>query len=204
MGIFYVNHTVRASQDRVLDILKKERRTAFVSPTIGGYTVVCDRQCDEQDPVAIAQLGQKLSALLGAPVLAVLNHDDDLFSYWLFKQGQLIEEHDAFPENVEDDDEGCGGFRLYRETEEDWNPTPEDDEASATPGEELCRILGHEAMGEQVQAVLTGCDALFARQIHQELVELLGLPSCAVGAGYKCVIQRHTELDRDECVHVGS
>lgn len=204
MGTFYVNHTVRASQDRVIDLLKKERRTALVSPTIDGYTVVCDRQCDEQDPAAITQLGQRLSALLGAPVLAVLNHDDALLSYWLFKQGQLIEEYDCFPEAPEDDEDDVDGIRLYCEAEEDWNVLPEEDEFRSTPGEELCRILGREAIRQRVEALLTGQDALFAGQIHQELVELLGLPSCAVGAGYTCVIQRHTELDRDACVHVGA
>jgi len=137
-------------------------------------------------------------------VLAVLNHDDALLSYWLFKQGQLIEEYDCFPEDGDDeDDEDFGGIRLYRETDEVWHATPDEDAIASAPGEELCRILGDAAQREQVQTILSGQDALFAGQLHQELVRLLGLPSCAVGAGYKCVSQRHTELDRDACVHVG-
>ncbi len=207
MGTFYVNHTVRAPQDRVIAFLKKEGRTAFVSPTYHGYTVVCDRQCDEQDPIAIARLGQRLSSHLESPVLAVLNHDDAILCYWLFEQGRLIEEYDSFPdcfEDEEEDDDDLGEFQFGWQ-EDDWpaedlTEAPDD---TTGDGEELCRVFGRPALCDQVRWVLAGRDTLFAQQIHQELVRILDLPPCSLGAGYKCVAQRFTTLDRDACVHVG-
>lgn len=209
MGIFYVNHTVRAPQPHVIAVLKKEGRTAFVSPTFNGYTVICDRQCDDQDPVAIAQLGQKLSAQLESPALAVLNHDDAILCYWLFEQGRLIEEYDSFPDCFEDeDDESDDDWPLWQESfwqGEAWkaNGVAETACHALGNGEALCRVFGRPALQEQVQWVLAGHDTFFAQQIHQELVRILGLPPCSLGAGYKCVAQRYTELDRDACVHVG-
>lgn len=204
MGTFYVNHTVRAPQDRVIAFLKKEGRTAFVSPTFNGYTVVCDRQCDDQDPVAITRLGQKLSKHLESPVLAVLNHDDAILCYWLFEQGRLIEEYDSFPDCFEDDDEGPDDYWLSW-PEEEWKAErlSGGPRAVASDGAQLCRVFGCPALHEQVQWILGGRDTFFAQQIHQELVRVLGLPLCTLGAGYQCVAQRYTELDRDDCVHIG-
>lgn len=202
MGPCYVNHTVCAPQDRVAAFLQQEGRTAFVSPTVHGYTVVCDRQCDSQDAVAIGRLGQRLSLQLACPVLAVLNHEDDLLCYWLFEHGRLIDEQDAFPEFV-DDDSDLDGFGAFDEADR-WKVEGDSDEESVRVGaaEELCRVFGRPAMREQVQTILAGREALFALQIHQELVDALGLPGWAVGAGYTYVARRQTELDRDACIHV--
>ena len=112
MGNFYVNHTIRAPQDQVADFLEGIERTAFVSPTIDGYAVVCDELCDDQDPSEILQLGRRLSWKCECPTLAVLNHDDDAFCYWVFDHGELIEEYDS--ESSQDDRRGFGLRKLFK------------------------------------------------------------------------------------------
>ena len=61
MGNFYVNHTVRASRQGVIATLRRARRTAFVSTTGDGYTVLFDRDCDRQDAGQIVALGELIS-----------------------------------------------------------------------------------------------------------------------------------------------
>src|SRR5262245_31164062 len=103
MGNFYVNHTVRAPQQAVVALLKKEGRTAYVSPTIKGYTVVYDRDCDHQNTFAINDLGLALSKSLSSPVVAFLNHDDDILYYWVFDQGRVLEEYNSCPDYFDEE-----------------------------------------------------------------------------------------------------
>src|SRR5436309_15713794 len=99
MGNFYVNHTVRAPRDRVVALLERDGHTAFVSPTTdAGLTVVYDRASDEQNPAAIEALGNKLSAELEAPVVAFLNHDDDILCYWVYENGRPVEAYNSCPD----------------------------------------------------------------------------------------------------------
>ena len=198
MGNFYVNHTVRAPQDRVAALLEREGRTAFVGPTADGFTVVCDRACDDQDPAAITEVGGRLSAALDGPVLAVLNHDDDVLCYWLFEKGQLVEEYNSCPDYF-DDDEG-GGFGIFSGDEEDDEPAAG---GAIGDGAELCRAFGRPDRYGRVRSILTARQPLFALETHQALVSALGLPEGAVGSGYRYVAGGDAGLDRDACVHVG-
>ena len=45
----------------------------------------------------MAELGTRLSLEFGCPVLAVLNHDDDILWYQLFENGKLADEYDSTP-----------------------------------------------------------------------------------------------------------
>ena len=203
MGNFYVNHTVRAPQDRVVDFLKEEGRTAFVSVATDGYTVVCDRECDQQNPLAITQLGQKLSSHLESPVLAVLNHDDDVLHYWLFEGGAVIEQYDSCPDYFDADEFDEDELRVFAEEagaeEEDLadeGPEPTGD------GRELCRAFGSPTVQEQVRSILAS-PGTFAVMQHEQLVSALRLPECAVGSGYSYVAKADAGLDPGQCVHVG-
>lgn len=197
MGNFYVNHTVRASQEQVVAVLEAERRVAFVGPAIDGYTIVCDRECDSQDEQAILTLGRRLSARLGGPALAVLNHDDDLLCYWLFERGKLLEAYNS-----------CPGF--FEEAERSWPRLYREDAAEAdtvappgSEGAELCRVFGAPAMRNSVQRILAEHDEQFAMFTHQKLLKALGLPAAAIASGYRYVAEGDAELDADDCIHVG-
>jgi hypothetical protein len=184
MGNFYVNHTVRAPQDRVVAALRAAGRTAFVGPTTNGYTVVCDHDSDSQHEGAITALGRELSAELRCPLVAFLNHDDDILCYWVYDKGRLVEEYNSCPSYFDDDDEDDGA------------DVPAD-------GEELCRLFGRPAARERVRAILADPGEMFVSMAHHELAATLGLPACVAGAGYRYVAEGDADLTADECVHVG-
>lgn len=77
MGNFYVNYTVR-SEDQATVVKALAGRNAFITPPSKGAIVVFDEAADSQDPDVIMAPGVHLSRELGSPVLAVLNHDDDI------------------------------------------------------------------------------------------------------------------------------
>ena len=54
-----------------------------------------DREADEQEPAVITKLGKLLSKKHGCPVLAVCNEDDDVFRYWLFDAGKILDTFDS-------------------------------------------------------------------------------------------------------------
>jgi hypothetical protein len=167
MGNFYVNHTVRAPQDRVVAVLNREGRTAFVSPTANGYTVVYDHECDTQNTFAITDLGRKLSTSLKSPVVAFLNHDDDILCYWVFENGQLIEEYNSCPDYFEDE-EGMDDPEDMDDSEEGPGYT--------TDGTELCRLFGTPRVRSRVQSILTEPGGAFVSMTHDDLARTLGLP----------------------------
>ena len=82
MGNFYTNYTLRgASPQEIVAVLAG--RSAIVTPAHDGCVVVFDEESDEQDTGVITLLASRLSRELGCTVLAVLNHDDDIFWYQL-------------------------------------------------------------------------------------------------------------------------
>ncbi len=203
MGNFYVNHTVRAPQDRVVAVLQAEDRIAFVSPTVDGYTIVCDQECDSQDETAIVRLGRRLSARLDSPVLAVLNHDDDILCYWLFEHGKVTEEFNSCPEYFDDEDE-YSGFSIYAgdEDEDELRNDTEPLTQAPTPGAALCRAFGKLGLEAEVAAILKSHE-MFALFTHKKLIHALGLPEGAVATGYRYVAEGDGEIDPDDCIHVG-
>jgi hypothetical protein len=163
MGNFYVNYTTRGpDREAVAQSLRSAERKAFVSPSVEGATVFFDEESDSQDDDVIRELGTRASEELGAPVLAVLNHDDDILAYWLFEAGQLVDEYNSWP--------GCFG---------DGDDMPVGGDASR-----LCAAFGVAANAQQVDEVLRNEDYAFAFQRHTILAELLKIPSDYVCLGY--------------------
>jgi hypothetical protein len=98
VGLFYTStlvHTVDI--EGIVRYLRKAGRVAFVSPPAAGCTVVYDRECEGQDEAVIRALAAGLSASLGVPAFAALLHDDDVFMYWLFRDGVCMDRYDSTP-----------------------------------------------------------------------------------------------------------
>jgi hypothetical protein len=201
VGNFYVNHTVRAPQSRVVEALRAAGRAAFVSPTFGDYSVVFDEGSDRQDAEEIVGLGRRLSAGLSTPVLAVLNHDDSVLYYWLFDGGEVVEEYCSNPDYFDEEeppeaDLGAllAAFQaamdsLRGEAPEVEKPAGDAPALAGGSGESLCRVLGVPAATRRVRSILAGRKDLFAISLHHKLVTALGLPDCAVGGGYRYIAE---------------
>jgi hypothetical protein len=169
MGNFYVSMTARGTeQDQVLTTLRKLGRKAFVLPTINGFTTFCDARAETQDPRAIEELAKEVSRDLGCPIFCVLNHDDDVLWYGLYRQGELLDEYNSSSGYVV-------GHLGALKTES---------------AETLCKIMGiaRPEVVARVEAVLRkskgGDGYIFEVDRHAALVEAMGLPNTSVGTGY--------------------
>jgi hypothetical protein len=110
MGNFYVNFTLKTTDsDDVADTLQQAGRSAFVTRPQGGCVVVFEEQTDSQDANEIEEVGFMLSKQQKCPVLAILNHDDDILAYWLFDRGQLIDSYNSAPDYFAGSMEGDRG-----------------------------------------------------------------------------------------------
>ena len=96
MGNFYVNYTVKSTDRRAIAETLRGRH-AYISGPHNGCVVVWDEESDQQDPDRITSLGAHLSRTLSCPVLAVLNHDDDILWYRFFERGDVIDTYDSCP-----------------------------------------------------------------------------------------------------------
>jgi hypothetical protein len=167
MGNFYTNVTTRGpSQSDVAALLRSLNRNAFLTPTTNGFTVICDRECENQDTDLLGSLALTLSTHLECPALSVLNHDDDVLWYQLFCSGKLLDAYISASEWWEDPSE----------------PAPQ-----GNP-ENLCRFMGAPGDPARVKKILVRSTGvlgyLFAIRRHQELLEALGQPPFAAGLGF--------------------
>ncbi len=186
MGNFYVNFSVkRDDPERVAAALKGAGCRAIVTPPSNGYVVVCEEQSDTQDEVAIQRVGALLSRATDAPVLAVLNHDDDILCYWLLEHGLVSDSYNSCPDYF-----GESG-------EEESDPGGD--------ANRLCEALSVPSAAAAVDEVLRNEDYGFAVDRHTALAAGLGLPPCSVGLGYQYLENGETPegLDPDQLIRVG-
>jgi hypothetical protein len=167
MGNFYVNFNVRGPEPKAV-ATRLKGRSAFVSPVDSGCVVVFDELADAQDDSVVRKLGGKLSRALRCPVLAVLNHDDDVLRYWLFVDGTLEDEYDSAPGYFEDSGE---------------DSAPDGGDAQL-----LCRTFWSAAVDDVDRILKAGAfdddGQVFAVKRHSELMAALGLSRFGVGYGY--------------------
>jgi hypothetical protein len=166
VGNFYVNFTTRGpAREAVANCLRSAKRKAFVGPPLDGMTVFFDEASDTQDDAVIKDLGKLASRELAAPVLAVLNHDDDILAYWLFEGGDIADEYNS-----------CPGYFSGE------NETPVGGDAK-----KLCAAFGTPELAEQVDKALRNEEYVFALDRHKELAELLRLPWPFVSMYFGCI-----------------
>lgn len=167
MGSFYTSHTLRGPEQADV-IAWLGTRPAFVSATQARCTTVLDEECESQDPAALASLGKELSAHFACPVLAVLNHDDDVFYFALYENGVKTDQYNSNPGfGAEDEDEDTSGGAC---------------EPVGGNAARLADAFGGDAAA--VEAALRAVDVVFAVERHQALATALGLPAASVGIGF--------------------
>jgi hypothetical protein len=108
MGLFCVNFHFRSTDDRALSEALERRGIARyrVVPGKGGWTSMYEERASEQDDARIRELGGGLSGDLHAPAIAFLVHDSDIACYWLFEDGQLLDEYNSDPDYFDGDTDG--------------------------------------------------------------------------------------------------
>ena len=179
MGSFYTNITLRTDHhDAVVEALHDLHRDAFVSPLDKGCVVVFDRKCEDQDVDTLKQLGGALSTRLKCPALAILVHDDDILVYELYDGGKLLDEYNSSPRYF---DSGPG-------------EEPEGGDASALG--KAFGVANTSGIEEILQTPRAGGGDegyVFEYERHEALVEALGIPAIAVGAGYNYIEEGDVE-----------
>lgn len=188
MGNFYTNYTLRGPTQREV-AAALAGRTAVVTPKKRGCVVVFDEASEQQDPETIGSLAGDLARQFRCPVLAVMNHDDDIFWYQLYVAGALEDEYDSCPEYFDPDAEpahpkGGDADKLCAAFESD-----EVDEVSA--------ILRRSSLDDEGYT--------FEVERHEELVRALGLPDYGVGLGYEYLANGELPegLEEEDLVRVG-
>ena len=100
MGLFCVNMHFRATDDKILSAAVKRRGISdyLVLPAKNGWTSLYEAEASNQDDQRIRDLTAGLSQDLGDVAIAFLCHDSDIACYWLFEDGQLIDEFNSSPD----------------------------------------------------------------------------------------------------------
>lgn len=181
----YSNITLKGP--RAADILQElgdQGRSAFVSPTQDSLSTVYDLDSAEEGSSALMELAANLSEYFGCPALAVQTSDEELFCYWLFTDGQLLDNYQspAPSMNALASQGGNPDFLI-----QNFNP-----DVSA---EEIAEIL-HDPDQDKIFTL--------AVDRHLALVELLDLPLCAVGYGF-CELESGEypeDLDPDDLLQI--
>lgn len=174
MGNFYVNYTLRGpSQQAVADAFAE--RKAVIAPLHKGCVVAFDEKSDRQDTDLIGNLASCLSSRFQCPVLAILNHDDDILWYQLYENGELTDQYDSTPgyfDPAAEPSPPTGGNATKLVTAfGSTNPTGVD------------RVLRKSSFDDD--------GYVFAFERHAELMQALGLPDYGVGTAY-------ASFERDE------
>jgi hypothetical protein len=193
MGNFYTNITVKGpSQQDLADFIQTQGRTAYVSNTIRGYTVIFDEKREEQDTRVLAELAAQLSSKLRCAALSVLNHDDDVLMYQLYENGKLLDNYDSCPD--------------YFNTRAKSPRPPQGGDLK-----KLADTFGVEYPVDEATSILRRDDYAFAVDRHEELARTLGMPDFVAGLGYHYLEQIMNEdevfseeLDISLCKKIGS
>src|SRR4051794_17337375 len=134
MGFVPVDpNTLPPYEGAVQDEIETEARRFFVGPAEGGWVPLFPSS-DLPEQLAMAQL---LSERTHRPTLVLNLHNGDVFYYWLFEEGKLLDQYDSNP----------GYFDEPRSVEE----------LSAVRGhpKQLASILPPGVAPEDVEAILT-------------------------------------------------
>jgi hypothetical protein len=175
MGLFYSNLTVyRPERLQVLAALRRLRRSAFVSPTVSGHTVIFERVTEEQDADEIERFGMEITAALSCVALASVLHDDDVLYLWLFDTGIVRDHYDSLPQY--------------------FDPVAEPGPPEGGNSSLLCAAFDRPSHRERVDELLRANllddelpEVISELERHRALAVELGMPSIVAGLTYSSI-----------------
>jgi hypothetical protein len=174
MGNFCTNISLKGgSQADLVAALNANNRSAYISPTIDGVTVVYDELCENQDTDELGRLASDLSKVVHGRALAILIHDDDIFWYELHSDGRRVDAYNSEP-NYFSTTEGPAGPQGG-----DARKLSDAFEASNVDQVETILRRGHAGVAPQ--------GYVFETERHADLVAALRLPSFAIGTGFSAI-----------------
>jgi hypothetical protein len=99
MGAFFVNYQIRSTDQSKVTTAAAElvQGRAYVSPPKNGWVTLYDETSDAQDAYEIGRLGSELSTKLETVVFAFVVSDSTMFIYYLFDNGDLLDEYNSVP-----------------------------------------------------------------------------------------------------------
>ncbi len=187
MGIFYSNITVKnVDQAAAAKYLEDGKRQAYVSQTSNGYTVVFDKDADDS-PTNLQDLCLALSKVFRTVAFAVVVHDGDVFYYWLYEKGKLLDDYDSRPGSFESEPilPPVGNSKeLCRACQKP--------DALSRVRDIFERVYRTEAEHGLAESYPSGED------IHKALVEALNMPRIAVCTSYYTIVNDALPTDYDK------
>jgi hypothetical protein len=178
MGNFYTN-VIGPDQADVVAACEALGYHVFVATTVSGLTVICEEQSDTQDEAIWHRVVKELSGKLGCPALAVMNHDDDILAYALYRNGTFLDEYNSCPDYWEEEDE----------------PAP----PRGGDSQALCETFGMPGDAAEVKRILRvmGDDEefVFAFERHAALLKALDCPDIPYQQGFTYITQEGAPAD---------
>lgn len=171
MGLFCVNFHFRTTDDRALAEALGQRGISRyrLAPAKGGWTSLYEEAASGQDDRRIRDLAGGLSKDLHTAAIAFLVHDSDIACYWLFDDGQLLDEYNSDP--------------GYFDPDTDGPPSP----AGGQP-EILLRYCRPGVRPEELAAILsqeTVRATTYAEELIEKLAGALGIDRARAVADYR-------------------
>ncbi len=184
MGAFYGSIHIKTDQvgkvTEALDGLAKRKWKFLMSPVIDGWIAIYPNEHGQSERVSKAIANE-----LEWPILHVVVHDDDVFFYWYYCGGKLIDRFSSCPEYF---------GQISARMKSLLRGKPERLADLLQDPDDLQRLM---ALVEEMRT-----DPLFASDRHEQFARLFGLPN--VSTSYEYLMADETEgIDRwDEFVHV--
>jgi hypothetical protein len=170
MGSFFTNlHIRNAATKAVCTALQKLDGRAYVSPPSGGWVTVYPECTEPQNDGPMREIASGLSRTFKTDVLGFLVHDSDIAMYWLYRNGDLIDEFNSAPDYF--------STKIEEPTD---TPLGGDVEAFLS----LCKTGTTRAQLEQVLHPTDGFPVM-ADEIVTELAKLLGINETRASFGFK-------------------
>jgi hypothetical protein len=171
MGAFITNIHVRSdSASKVVDALDGlVQARAYVSQPKEGWVTIYDEASDEQDAELLGSIAESLSKKLAAGAIAIMVHDSDVLTYWLYDKGSLLDE---FNSNME----------YFGEEPDAHTRARYSGDAAA-----LLTFCRHGVTQGDIEAVIHPPDGppAFAEEMLGDLAKVLGFDETRITLGFK-------------------
>jgi WD40 repeat protein len=185
MGAFFGSIQIRTTDRQlVLDALNsivKRTHRFLISPPINGWTSVFPNTGGQDEKVSKA-LAKKLNLVM----LHLLVHDDDVFCYWLYRDGKLIDKYNSCPEYF-------GPVSAAAKRQSQGKP------------ERLGELLDVDGHGtEDLRTLLAGRKPVFESARLEQFARLCGIEPALALSSYEYLMAGETDDigNWDDFVHV--